>query len=1372
MTDVLHPPLRPRAEVAPARAECRAGPAPDEAARPLSAGQKALWFLHRSAPDSPAYNVAFTARLRGGTDAGALERAAQRLVARHPQLSVVFETPDGAPAQRVRRRTGPLLRRVDAAGLDAAGLHEAVAAAHAAPFDLRHGPLLRLTLFSRGAADHVLLLSAHHIVLDGWSLWIAIDELGALYAAETAGEAASLPAPAGDYAAHVEAERARLAGPEGERLWRFWRERLADATAVLDLPTDRPRPPERRLRGDAVRVELDRGLCAALKALARRLGVTPYALFLSAWQVFLARHAGQDVVLVGTPLSGREDPAMAGVIGHFVNPVVLRADLADDPGFADLVATTHRAVLDARDHQDMPFPVLVERLAGRRDPSVSPVFQASFVMQQAQRAGSALQIAAGGGRWGDLRLEHFEMAQQTGQFDLELELMAVGPAFSGWLKYDTALFDAATIERYAERLVALLRAVVVDPGTSVKRLDLLGRADRTWLRVRAPAPAAVEATACVHERFAAVARTRPDAVALVDGDAAMTYGDLDARANRLANHLRARGVGPGVLVGLCLERSFDLVVAVIAILKAGGAYVPLDPRSPRERVGLILEDSEVGLVITETALEPLVAGRGAAMVRTDADAEAIAAESAGEPVSGVALSDPIYVIYTSGTTGRPKGVKLSHGNVARLFTATASFYRFGADDVWTLFHSIAFDVSVWEMWGALLHGGRLVVVPYLVSRSPAEFLSLLSEHGVTVLNQSPSAFRPLVEAEARHPLPEPARLAWIVFSGEPLDLPSLRAWIARHGDARPTLVNMYGITEVTVHATIKVVRAADLERTRATIGAPIADLRLDLLDPLGAPVPVGVPGEIHVAGKGVALGYHARPELTAARFLPDPGAAEPEARRYRSGDLARYLPDGDIEYLGRIDTQVKLRGFRIELGEIEATLATHADVADAVVVGRDLDGARARLVAYVVARAGAAADPGALRRHLAARLPEYMVPARFVALEALPLTGNGTLDRRALPDDADLEEDARPVAAPRDTLEQRLVAIWEKLLRRRPVGIRDDFFALGGHSLLAVQMMAEIGAVLGEEPPVATLFRNPTIEALAVELRRPRARAGFTPLVPVQMAGTKRPFFCVAGGGGNVLYFHHLAHAMPPERAFLGLQLPGVDGESAPLGSIEAIAATMVEAVLAAQPEGPYLLGGHCFGALVAFETAQQLLARGHAVASVTVLDAPAPRPGAAIAPAALDEAAWLAKGAGALAEAAGIEPVVGAGELAPLDEAARLSLVETRLAGAGLLPPGASSAAIRGFLAVFMANGRIRYAPRAPRPVPIRLLRAAEANPDYDYAAAEDEGVPRARSTLGWGALASEIAVHAVPGDHLTMLAPPHADRLAAVLADALDGT
>ncbi|HEU0052543.1 MAG TPA: amino acid adenylation domain-containing protein, partial [Longimicrobium sp.] len=738
-------------------------------------------------------------------------------------------------------------------------------------------------------------------------------------------------------------------------------------------------------------------------------------------------------------------------------------------------------------HQDLPFEKLVAELQPERSLSHTPLFQVSFSLDDVEESGNA--AAESNTDWLDADFD-------SAKFDLTLSVVATGRDLRGWLSYSTDLFEPGTVRRMLGHLARVLEQVATDPEVRLSELDLLGESERAKVLEEWTRTAEYPADRCLHELFEARASGTPEAVAVVYGDGSLTYRELNERANRLAHHLRRRGVGPEARVGICLERSLEMVVGILAVLKAGGAYVPLDPAYPAERLAFALSDAGVPVVLArEKARATLTVPEGVELISLDGAAEEIAAESAENPESGAGPDSLAYVIYTSGSTGAPKGALIEHRNVARLFTATDAWFGFGPDDVWSLFHSYAFDFSVWELWGALLYGGRVVVVPFEVSRDPEAFHALVRREGVTVLNQTPSAFRQFMRADAERGGELALRV--VVFGGEALEPASLREWVERRGAETPRLVNMYGITETTVHVTYRPLGRDDVfGGSGSPIGRAIPDLRLYVLDPARRPVPIGVPGELYVGGAGVARGYLNRPELTAERFVDDPFAP---GRLYRTGDRVRWREDGTLEYLGRLDEQVKIRGFRIELGEIEVRLAEHPEVREAVVLAReDVPGDR-RLVAYVVG----AVEADALRAHLRQGLPEYMLPSAFVALDRLPLTANGKVDRKALPAPEPASAEDRYVA-PRTPVEEVLAGIWAEVLRLERVGVEESFFDLGGHSLMATRVVSRVRAVFAVELPLRALFEGPTVAELALrveEMRRAELPV-LPPIVPVERAGT------------------------------------------------------------------------------------------------------------------------------------------------------------------------------------------------------------------------------------------------------------------------------
>ena len=1066
---------------------------------PLSFAQERLWFVDRLRPGNTAFNMPSPLFLRGRLDLPALAHAFRAVRRRQGALRTTFamaEGGEGVPVQVIAPAGAPWsLPRVDLDALEAPyrrGEAERLAAEDAArPFDLERGPLFRPLLVRLDASEHLLLLTCHHIISDGWSAGVLIRDLTACYAG-IAGAPPALPELPVQYADFAVWQRERFSGAVLKEQIDYWRRQLS-GVSPLDLPTDRPRRAIPSLRGAARAFRLAAVAGATLAGIARSQGATLFMALHAGFAALLSLYTGRLDLPVGTTVAQRTRAELEGLIGFFVNTLVLRADLEGhgELTFPALVARSREVALGAFAHQDLPFERLVDELGLPRDPYRPPLLR---VLLQLQNAPDALDTARNTGRdFPGLSLAPFDFATEGAKFDLVVSLGEPGGtagtgSVEGELRYDADLFDGPTIERLSGHFERLLATWAGDPDRPLAALSLLSAAERQQLLVEwnAAAESALPERQCLHRRFEAQVDRAPDALALVAGGERLTYGELDRWANRIARHLQAAGIRPGDRVVLALERSAGMVAAILGVLKAGAAYVPLDPAQPAERLAFAREDSGAALLLTAADL--------------DAARVARAESSRRLPV----LADPAfpaYVIYTSGSTGRPKGVVVSHANVDRLFAATLPTFGFGPGDAWTLFHSYAFDFSVWEIWGALLYGGRLVVVPYWESRSPAAFYRLLLEERITVLNQTPSAFRQLLWAEEA--APADLALREIIFGGEALNPASLAPWFERHGEDVPRLVNMYGITETTVHVTWRPMKMEDLERSGVfgRLGRPLPDLSLHLLDDALRPQPIGVPGEIHVGGAGLAQGYLGRPDLTAERFVPDPFAGEPGARLYRSGDLARRLPDGDLEYLGRIDHQVKIRGFRIELGEIEAALVAHPGVREAVVLLRDeaTAGSEAtRLVAYVVpapgdavdiADAADAADAAALRQYLADRLPEPMLPAAFVFLGALPLTVNGKVDRRALPAPEEVGVEtasARESVPPRTALERFLAEQFRSVLGiepKRAIGIDDDFFALGGTSISGAIFIHRLQEALGEIVHVVAIFDHPSVAALADYVR-------------------------------------------------------------------------------------------------------------------------------------------------------------------------------------------------------------------------------------------------------------------------------------------------
>ncbi|MBG0567780.1 non-ribosomal peptide synthetase [Actinoplanes aureus] len=1083
---------------------------------PLSFAQRRLWFLNRFAEGEPAaYNLRFALRFSGDLDEAALLAALTDVTGRHESLRTLFAEVDGVPRQVIvpEREARPYLATRSAHERD---LLELIEAESARDFDLATELPLRATLVTLGPGEYALIMVLHHIAADGWSMRPLLADFAAAYTARVAGAAPRwepLPVQPADLALWQQEVLGSDADPDSPiaQQIRYWRTALHGLPAGLELPTDRPRPPVAGTRGGQVRRWVEPDVHAALAKLARRANASMYMVLQAALAALLTRLGAGTDIPIGSPVAGRTDEALEDLIGFFVNSLVLRTDTSGDPTFTELVERVRGVDLGAYAHQDLPFERLVELLNPERSLARHPLFQVALNLQNTEQTDWRPQLPG-------IEVGNVDLGPDPEKFDLSVTFAeifgdAATPAGAVCvLSYRADLFDETTAEALADRLTALLAQAAADPDRRIGALEVLLPAERErllvdWNESGDPGTPARSPLDLFEER----ARTAPQAPAVTKDDVTISYDELDARAEQLASRLRGLGVDAESRVGLVLPRSIGMVVAILGVLKAGGAYVPVDPASPADRIAYIVEDSSASVVIThEDVVGVRATSPNTRRVILD-DQGAVRPEAAGTAAVGVRprrardAASAAYIIYTSGSTGRPKGVVVTHGNVAELLAAAEADYAFGADDVWTMFHSYAFDFSVWELWGALAYGGRVVVVGLEVARSPSDFARLLERERVTVLNQTPSAFYRLAEEidRAGDGLRERLSLHTVVFGGEALDWARIADWVARSGSGGPSMVNMYGITETTVHVTIR--RADGRQGHGSVIGRAMPHLSAYVLDTALRPVPTGVRGELYIAGGGLARGYLQRPGLSSTRFVADAFGA-PGARMYRTGDTARWNAQGMLEYLGRSDDQVKIRGFRIEPGEIEAQVVARPEVSLGAVVVREDRPGDLRLVAYVVPAAGDPAqfDTDALRGELATSLPDYMVPAAVVALSGLPMTVNGKLDRAALP--APVFVAGKTQRAPRTPLEEILCGLFADVLGLPTVGVLDSFFDLGGHSLLATRLVSRIRTALEVEVPIRAIFEAPTVAALAERLgeaRGARARVRRMPrpdLLPLSFA--------------------------------------------------------------------------------------------------------------------------------------------------------------------------------------------------------------------------------------------------------------------------------
>ena len=1138
---------------------------------PASFAQSRLWFLSQLDPASPVYNVPAIFRVDGPLDHRILEGAVNEIIARHESLRTTFRVVDDRPAQVIL----PEMRvRVNVVSLSAlprdereGALAQWLVRETSTPFDLAKGPLLRVTLVELGEREHVLVFGFHHIVTDMWSQENFMRELTTLYRAFHAHEPSPLPALWIQYADYSSWQREMLANAATASHLAFWREQLRDLPSPLPIPADRPRPARQSLRGALRARELSAGLSAGLREVARSEGVTLFVLTLAACKALLARYSGETDICIGSPVAQRPSEETEELIGYFLNTLALRSNLSGDPDFRELLRRVRSTVLDAFQHQDVPFEKIVEEVQPGRDASRHPIFQIAFVLLP---EGNTTPSFPG------TTVVPVPIPVTTAKFDLTICIEEAPGGMRATIEYATDLFEAATVDQMLESLQLMLEGIVADPSTPLSRLPILGAAQRSrilteWSGSERPYPAHQTIAA----RFAECVARTPEAIAMIDDGTRLTYRELDALSNRVARHLQSHGIREGDFVGLRAERSPAFVVKVLGIAKAGAAYVPLDAEEPAAR------------------LEPMKAAC-ALILDSEPDASVPA-----DPVAPAGRPDgPAYVLFTSGSTGTPKGVIIPHRGITRL-VINNDYAPVGKDDVVAFASNVCFDAATFEIWGALLNGATLTVLPREVLLSTSALAAFITTHGVTTLFLTTALFNQI----ARH-VPAAFRpLTHLLFGGEACNAACVRRVLQEGAPRR--LVHVYGPTETTTFATWHLVREVASDAATVPIGRPIANTTVHILDSHMQPVPIGVTGEIHIGGPGVASGYLGEPALTAARF-PD----TPFGRLYKSGDLACHHADGAIEFRSRADSQVKLRGFRIEPGEIEAALQQHPAVLQCAILANKHGNDESVLIGCLVPRSNQRAEGAAIREFLASRLPAYMIPSAFVWFDALPLTPNGKLDRRVIAERTTQVTQTRAYVPPQFSLQAQLIEIWEEVLNRRPIGISDDFFELGGHSLAAIQLISRIRETFQTDLPIRRLFSTPTVagvaEYITAQTTPAPATRQFQSLLAIQKGNPdQRPFFLVPGGWGaelEFLVYGVLARHVGADQPFYGLKARGSDGVATPHHTLAQMVADYVAEIRTVQPHGPYLIGGECVGGVAAYEIARVLEAMGEKVALLALL--------------------------------------------------------------------------------------------------------------------------------------------------------------------------
>jgi len=1324
---------------------------------PASFAQRRLWFLHQIDPNSSVYNITAPLRITAPIDVEALRRSFQEIVKRHETLRTTFSTVDGEPVQVVSLSSNFNLHFIDLQLLPPSTQHQetiSLALSEASrPFSLSHGHLLRASLLCLNPHLHVLLLTMHHIIADGWSLGVLMREVSALYLAFSTGQPAVLPDLPIQYADFAHWQREWLAGELLNAQLDYWARQLDSAPPALDIPTDFPSPLSRSHQGSLISLSIHPDLVDRLRAFNKKHQATMYMSLLAAFQLLLYRYSRQADISVGSPIAGRTRTETEGLIGFFVNTLVMRTDLSGAPRFVELLARVKEVTLGAYSHQDVPFEKLVEVLSPQRDLNRTPLFQVMFILQNAPLP--QMQLGAA-------KLEPMQISSGTAKFDLTMSLEEKGGGIQGYLEYSTELFEEQTMQSMIGHYKVLIAAILDHEQASIDDLPLLTDVERKqlieqWSGVSRP----LQSKKCLHELFEEYAERMPDAIAVASSEGRLKYSELNRQANRLAAHLRGLGIGPEVAVGILLEPSIEMVVGVLGILKAGGGYVPIDPSFPKDRIEFILEDSGVSVLLTRNSIKERLTASGINVFCMDEDVKLLTAYDDANLQSNVTIENQVYTIYTSGSTGRPKGVVVEQRQILNYLYAILNRFELKPGAQYAMLQPLAVDSCNTVFIPSLCAGGTLHVMPHDQAADPYAVIEYFRHNRMEVLKIAPSHLSALVEAcPTEDLLPhdvlalggEASHWDWVRGTLQPLAPPTSKMFIH------------YGPTETTVGMlTYRIQPDSPRRGTLVPLGYSLPNTRVYILDHAIQPVPIGVAGEIYIGGDCVARGYLNRPELTAERFTPDPFSNNPGARLYRTGDLARWLLGGEIEFLGRTDYQVKIRGYRIELNEIDAMLNQHAAVEKAITIARENGAAGKHIVAYVVPkRIGSNSSEGdvkylplRLRDFLKGQLPEYMIPSNIVVLDAMPLSPQGKVNLRALPDPSIEVMPHDSLEMPRTLLQAQLVEIWEEVLNTGPIGITDDFFQIGGHSLLAVRMMTMIRNRLKRTMPLASLFRNPTIANLAKLLAQSSDGLASSVLVDIQPEGDEVPFFCVHPVGGSVFCYADLARVLGRERPFYGLQAPapGVFSEDALPKSgttIEQIAALYIREIQRVRPTGPYLLGGWSMGGLIAFEMARQLNQQGERVDMLVLFDTHLP-PQNREAIDERDELPILIRFAADMSRLIGKDQGDLQEQFCSLDITQQRAMLLDALKRDGVLAEDAPGEEMNDLLSVFTRNAMAvdRYSLQ-PGQQRIILFRAAEASAPEQLA----------QQWRRWAAGGVELCL--TPGDHYSMLRRPNVSLVA----------
>lgn len=1170
----------------------------DQIDLPLSFAQQRLWFLDRLEPGSSAYNMYSAQHLQGPLNIAAIEQSINQIFQRHESLRTTIHEMNGEPIQVIIPFSTLNLRMIRLQDSDdrEAEVDRLVHEELECPFDLAAGPLIRAAMLQLSADEHILLFTLHHIISDAWSSGVIFRELEILYEANLNGKVSALPELPIQYGDYALWQKEWFQGKRLEEELSYWKNKLDGAPQILKLPTDYPRPSIQSYRGAVKRFPLPSRLSESLKELAQHEGATSFMVFLAAFAALLHRYTGNRDLVIGSPISNRNRVETEDLIGLFVNTLLFRLDLSGNPTFREFIRRVREICLENYSHQDVPFERLVEHLRPERKLSRSPLFQ---VMFDFVKGGPTMNLQG-------LTARPFIVKTSTAKFDLSLFMQERESQFSGAVEYCSDLFEGQTVERMIGHFQNLLEVASANPDTTISALRILTDSERrqllfAWNKAQKAIPDVV-----IHQLFERQVIETPDATAVIFDGGRTTYAELNARANKVARGLQKLRVGPEVPVGVCTSRSLEMVVSVLGILKAGGAYVPLDPTYPKERLSFLIANTGMQIILTQQPMLPTLPKQNLNLICLDSSWNLFNAESEANPPCTATSQNLAYILHTSGSTGKPKGVAVTHHSLVNHSLAVGSYLSLSPEDRVLQFASLSFDVSADQIFSSLASGASIVLRPDSLWPSIRDFVNFLQKNQLTVVGIPAALWHEWVSALSSEGC-EPPTCTRLVFTGSELVLSEkLRIWQRKIGQ-NVRWVNGYGPTEATINATLYE-PSLDIENHAGTgvpIGHPIANTTAYVLNEDLEPVPIGVPGELYLGGEGLARGYFDNPKLSAERFLPNPFSDRAGTRMYKTGDRVRYLSNGNIEFLGRVDYQVKIRGVRVEPAEIEAAINEFNGVEESVVLVQADD---SRLVAYVLVKGNDGLNTDELRHHLRQKLPEHMVPSAFVRMENFPVTSGGKIDRTKLPPPEEMRSiEYTEYLPPRDELEYQLTKIWEKALSVRPIGMRDNFFDLGGHSLLAVKMFSQVEKLSGKNLPLATLFQAPTIEHLARILRD----SGWTPpwssLVAIQPRGSKPPLYCVHAIGGNIVEYLHLGRYLGNDQPLYGVQAQGLDGKAPRHDRIEDMADHYIKEIRSLQPEGPYYLAGTSFGGLVAFEMAHRIVMQGEKVGLVGLFDTNAP---------------------------------------------------------------------------------------------------------------------------------------------------------------------